>query len=159
VEAIMRNVWVLTLAAAMTCGVAQAQLCEPDLVWAEIDGDQVTVHHENAEFNCCPIMEYQIVQNGSLIDIFEVEVEAQCFCDCCFDLMHAAVDLAPGPYTARVWGAYGCDPEPCGTVDFTIEEGQGSPQAFTLLSNCGGWTGEQVVFADGFERGNSSRWD
>ena len=149
----------LAVVAISALGVAWADECPPDVVWAEVVGDQVTVHHEQAEFNCCPVLEHTIVQDGNLIDIYEVEVEALCFCVCCFDLMHALVDLPPGTYTVRVWGAYGCDPNPCGTTQFTVLEGQGFPSTFSMASACGGWPGERVLFADGFERGNTSRWE
>lgn len=155
----MRSAWALALIVGLGFGAAPADECPPDRVWVEVTGDLVTVHHEDAEFNCCPVLEHHVVMSGAVIDIFEVELQGLCLCVCCFDLMHALVDLAPGTYTVRVWGAYGCDPDPCGSALFTVGDGQGFPSAFSMASGCGGWPGEQILFADGFERGNTSRWE
>ena len=154
----MKRVVVLFLAAASVPALALAQWCDEDVFWAEVAGDQVTVHHQQAEFNCCPVFELDIVRDGFEIDIFETELESPCDCNCCFDFMHVLVDLEPGVYTARVWGAYGCDPDPCGEVSFFVGNGTNHPSAFSTVSDCGGWQSAEALFADGFERGDSSRW-
>ena len=108
----MKPTCAVALLAAVAWLPVWADECPPDVVWAEVEGDQVTVHHESAEFNCCPVLEYEVVQNGYEVDIYELEVEAQCLCVCCFDLMHALVDLAPGTYTVRVWVPTAATPSP-----------------------------------------------
>jgi hypothetical protein len=133
--------------------------CPPDEVWVEVTGCGVLVHHDNALFNCCPTWEHEIVSSGSLIDIFEHEILAQCYCVCCFDLIHVLHGLAPGTYTVRVWGAYGCEDTPCGIVDFTVPGGgDGLLSSMTVASGCGGWGNLQLIFADGFESGDVSVW-
>jgi hypothetical protein len=142
--------------AMLALPVAADDLCPPDEVWAIVDGSSVFVHHDFAQFNCCPEMAYEISQDGWLIDIFETELLGVCFCECCFDLTHELRDLAPGTYTVRVWGAYGCQDVPCGEAEFTISQGTGSPVVETAMSGCGGWSG--LIFADGFDSGDLSRW-
>jgi len=137
-------------------GLAQ---CPPDTVWAEVRPEVVLVHHDSAEFNCCPELEHEVVVDGFTVDVFEVEVTASCFCTCCFDLVHQLADLPPGAYQVRVWGAYGCDPDPCGTTQFTVEQGEGPSSAMTLASACGGWGGAELIFADGFASGDTHRWE
>jgi len=157
----------LLLVGLVTAGVlgtpvaARAQGCPPDDVWAEVVGSSALIHHDDAEFNCCPIMEYEVIQNGPDIDIWEIEVIGQCFCICCFDLIHQLDGLAPGSYTVRVFGAYGCDPDPCGTTQLTIpvwsvctKELPDSVTLTSFMSGCGGWS----LFTDNFESGDTSAW-
>ncbi|MCD4750857.1 MAG: hypothetical protein K8R59_15900 [Thermoanaerobaculales bacterium] len=152
---------VLVLFAAVDCVQAQ-DVCPPDVVWSEVGCRSVFVHHDLAEFNCCPTMDYQISQGGFTIDIFEIEVEPGCYCVCCFDLTHELTGLAPGIYTARVWGAYGCEDTPCGSTVFTVPEPPAAAQSakttpfmVSSMSDCGGWP----LFADDFESGSTSAWD
>lgn len=153
----MRMITIAVLVLMLTCFAGPAfgdDLCPPDEVWVEIDGDTALVHHESALFNCCPIMESEIVVDGWMIDIVENEVEALCWCECCFDLLHEVRDLTPGSYTVRVWGAYGCDEDPCGSAEFTIGAGGGVPSLVSAMSGCGGW----ALFVDGFESGDTTAW-
>jgi hypothetical protein len=139
--------------------------CPADEVWAEVGESVVHIHHHSAEFNCCPVMAFEIDRDGPTIDIYEIEVEPQCYCICCFDLRHELSDLEPGDYTVRVWGAYGCETTPCGLTDFTVPAARAvevltPPAAKTtelmssFMSDCGGWT----IFSDGFESGSTSAW-
>jgi len=132
--------------------------CPPDDVWVEVVSWGVLVHHDHALFNCCPVIEYEIVHNDDIIDIFETEVLAPCYCVCCFDLIHILHGLAPGTYTVRVWGAYGCQTTPCDTADFTVPGDAGWLSSMTVSSGCGGWGDRQLIFADGFESGDDSVW-
>jgi len=140
---------------------ARAQSCPPDDVWAEVVGGTALIHHDDAEFNCCPIMEYELTQNGWDIDIWETEVLGECYCICCFDLVHELDGLAHGTYTVRVYGAYGCDPDPCGTVEVTIPASSAATKSLpfsatmtSFMSGCGGWS----LFTDNFESGTTSAW-
>ena len=140
----------------------QAQdLCPPDRVWSEVDGGSVFIHHDFAEFNCCPTMDYQITQDGFTINISEIEVEPGCFCVCCVDLTHELTGLTPGIYTAWVKGAYGCEHTPCGNTVFTVPQppvaplaAKATPSMISSMSDCGGWP----LFADDFESGSTSAW-
>jgi hypothetical protein len=154
-------VGVVVVALAAAPAVVRAQGCPPDDVWAEVVGGSALVHHDAAEFNCCPVMEYEVAQNGWDIDIREIEVQPQCFCICCFDLIHQLDGLAPGTYTVRVFGAYGCDPDPCGTVQLTIPVWRAytkdlptSVALTSIMSGCGGWS----LFSDNFESGDPTGW-
>lgn len=129
--------------------------CPPDEVWVEVEGSTALIHHDNALFNCCPEMEIEIVIEEAVIDVFENEILAQCYCVCCFDLTHELDNLAVGTYTVRVWGAYGCETQPCGTAELVVtEDVVDDPSISSAMSSCGGWP----LFADGFERGDLSAW-
>jgi hypothetical protein len=66
-----------------------------DVVWAEVVGSTVRVHHDAAIYNCCPeAIIYDTSIQGSLIQIVETEVNPQCLCMCCFNL-EVAVDEVP----------------------------------------------------------------
>jgi hypothetical protein len=151
----MRVRFAVVLAGLMLAGAnALAQECPPDEVQVTVDGNTAVVHHLNALFNCCPTMDYEIQLDGWEIDIFEHEILAECYCVCCFDLSHELRDLIPGTYTVRVWGAYGCENEPCAAAQFTVVEGSGDLMWLTRMSDCGGWP----TFEDGFESGTTGEW-
>ena len=60
-------------AAVLLLGVigAWGQECPPDDVWATVQGDTVTVHHDNAIFNCCMQFDSTVNQYGYTVDIEE----------------------------------------------------------------------------------------
>jgi len=88
-------------------------------------------------------------------------VEAQDFCPP--DVVWSELTgLAPGIYTAWVWGAYGCMDTPCGSTVFTVPEpppgaraAKATSSMVSSMSDCGGWP----LFADDFESGSTSAWD
>ncbi|MEA3312524.1 MAG: FlgD immunoglobulin-like domain containing protein [candidate division WOR-3 bacterium] len=115
--------------------------CPNERVWSEVFSDTVLIHHDDAYFNCCPDMEYEIVQHADTIEIYERDLDTHpCECLCCFDLVHVLAGLEPGTYIARVWGAIGCEDRPCGVTKFTVSEKKEGFRTTNLMSNCGGWS-------------------
>ncbi len=52
-------VWRIMICAVLLASAAPASAdfwCNgiPDAVWCEVDGATVLIHHDHAEYNCCP---------------------------------------------------------------------------------------------------------
>jgi len=118
---------------------ASAQWCDPDVVTAWATGSTITVSHENAEFNCCMGIQFLLIPNDYMLDLYEVEFGMPCFCTCCFDLITTIVDVAPGTYLVRVFDAV--TEEMYGQVWVTVEGADGARAGLgdTEQSPCGGW--------------------
>ena len=67
----------------------------------------LSITHINAAFNCCPgeLTAHSKVANGT-IKIEEKETEAQCFCNCLYDLTYKISNITPGKYTLKVIEPY-----------------------------------------------------
>ncbi|MFQ6105349.1 MAG: FlgD immunoglobulin-like domain containing protein [Candidatus Glassbacteria bacterium] len=78
-------------------------LCDPDSIAAEVSADSVLVYHFDAEYNCCPHLDFLIEQEDTIIHIEERDTLPICECDCCFDLTIVLKGLASGTYRIKVW--------------------------------------------------------
>lgn len=112
-----------------------------DIVRAEAIGNTIQVYHNQAEWNCCAKIQFDLAQAEDTLNLFETETFAvgPCFCLCCFDLMTSIIDVAPGTYLVRVLAAE--TGELFGEVWVTVEIGQwGGPRlGAPSQSPCGGW--------------------
>gem|GEM_PF-757901 len=85
---------------------------DEDCVTYEYDGiGTLILEHNNAGFNCCPIIAADISITGSSITIVESETYEfePCPCQCLFDLDYRIYNLPPGVYMIRVEGV--CAPD------------------------------------------------
>ncbi len=77
-----------------------------DCIEYEYDGeDLLLLNHINAGFNCCPIIQANIVIDGSVITITEGETFdsfGPCYCLCLFDVDYQLAGVEPGEYTIVV---------------------------------------------------------
>jgi hypothetical protein len=135
---------VLILASLLVFSVA-AQGGEPpcrDTVRAVAVGNTIQVYHDQAEWNCCAKIQFNLVQAQDTLNLFETETfeVGPCHCDCCFDLSTTIVDVAPGTYLVRVLDAQ--TSEVFGEVWVTVEIGQWNQPGLgePSQSPCGGWT-------------------
>jgi hypothetical protein len=133
----------LIVASSMVLSVA-AQGGEPpcrDTVRAQAIGNTIQMYHDQAEWNCCASIQFNLVQVQDTFSLFETETFAvgPCHCDCCFDLSTTIVDVAPGTYLVRVLDAQ--TSAIFGEVWVTVEIGQwGQPGLGPpSQSPCGGW--------------------
>lgn len=132
---------------------AAAQAGEPpciDSVSAQSSGNTILVYHDQAEWNCCATIQFDMVQTDDTLNVFETETFATgpCHCDCCFDLSTNIMNVPPGTYLVRVLNA--ATDEVFGEVSVTIEVGQlGQPVlGESSQSPCGGWAiGETDVIS------------
>lgn len=62
--------------------------------------------HVNAGFNCCPLLDTQIMIEDDTITITETELEGNCDCLCLFDPTYQIVNLPPGVYAITVVEPY-----------------------------------------------------
>jgi hypothetical protein len=91
----------LCLVAFAGSSSAQMNWCEnADSFYAEVEGSTITVHHLAALYNCCPDdFDYEVVQQGDVIEIEEAEILTMpCLCLCCFNLSVEIEDVVPGTY-------------------------------------------------------------
>jgi len=112
-----------------------------DTVRAEAIGNTIQVYHDQAQWNCCANIEFELAQAQDTLNLFETETfeVGPCHCLCCFDLMTSIVDVAPGTYLVRVLAAE--TGELFGEVWVTVEIGQwgGPVLGEPSQSPCGGW--------------------
>jgi hypothetical protein len=73
-------------------------------VWGEADGDDIVLHLENLDANCCPSAGADIVQDGFSIevDFQDVTADEACGCMCVMDFEVRIADLGPGSYSVDV---------------------------------------------------------
>ena len=63
----------------------------------------ISIHHINAGFNCCPDdFDVPVSVSGSSIIIDETGVDGNCYCECLYDLSFTLTGLKPGKYTVIV---------------------------------------------------------
>jgi hypothetical protein len=69
--------------------------------WWYVGGNTLHLKHVNAGFNCCPVVDADIVVEGAAITVEEIEIEGNCYCLCLFDLEYKIENLAPAVYDLR----------------------------------------------------------
>jgi hypothetical protein len=79
---------------------AQSPLCD-DFIYAVVDEGNLALHHQGAEYNCCPIgFTYDFSFEGETLRVTESEILPEpCDCNCCFDLVARLADVPPGQYS------------------------------------------------------------
>jgi hypothetical protein len=103
---------VLVLFATVHPSAAQSIGCDgwPDSVYARVDSSTITVYHNWAEYNCCPVdVVYDVTQVADTIRIREREVVTDpCPCLCCYNLSLGIDDVPAGSYTISFsWNDWG----------------------------------------------------
>ena len=94
-----------------------------DAVTAEVEGSTITIHHDNALYNCChDPFEYSSSQEGNLILVHETEVLVHpCHCLCCFNLSNKIENVQPGEYQIDFsWHDYESGGEEHRSVQVTV---------------------------------------
>ncbi len=132
------------LIAGLFLAGAASSLYSSGTVWSEVADNVAYVHHDKADFNCCPAMAFERNQDGTSIDIYELDqCTNPCLCDCVFDFTHKFKGLLPGTYTARVWESSRCDDKYslAGITTFKIVLEDNEPENQSAMSECGGWSG------------------
>jgi hypothetical protein len=100
---------------------------EPDSIIITVNGNNITVMHADALYNCCLNIDTEVVQQGFVINLYEDEWgEDPCYCLCYYDLETTVYDLLPGTYTINVYNDQG---EYVGGGTATIEGGKGPDPA------------------------------
>jgi len=112
-----------------------------DTVRAQAIGNTIQVYHNQAQWNCCATIQFDLVPAQDTLNLLETETFSvgPCHCDCCFDLSTTIVDVTPGTYLVRVLDAQ--TGEVFGEVWVTVETGQLYPLGLgeSSQSPCGGW--------------------
>jgi hypothetical protein len=134
---------------------AGAWPCADDTVRAVVVTNAIHVYHDEAEWNCCATIEFDLAAHADTFDLYESETYSgdPCFCSCCFDLLATITGAAPGDYLVRVLAAASGElfgevwvnvPEVVPGGDAAAESSALSACAAglggTLQSPCGGWT-------------------
>jgi len=80
--------------------------CE-DSVRATALRGSIHVYHDQAEWNCCATIAFDLDARGDTFDLYESETfeVGPCDCLCCFDLVATITDVPPGDYLVRVLAA------------------------------------------------------
>ena len=78
-----------------------------DTVRAVVVGSNINVYHDQAEWNCCATIAFDLDARGDTFDLYESETfeVGPCHCLCCFDLVATITDVPPGDYLVRVLAA------------------------------------------------------
>jgi len=92
---------------------------DPDNIIITVSGNNITVLHADAFYNCCFQITTEVVQTDSVINLYEHTSGEPCFCMCYFDLTTTIYNLDPGTYTINVYNA---DGEYVGGGTATIEK-------------------------------------
>ncbi|UCF79046.1 MAG: hypothetical protein JSW03_01950 [Candidatus Eiseniibacteriota bacterium] len=134
----------ITVSAACYCLAAQAgdPPCNGS-VSAGSSGSTIVVHHDQAEWNCCAEIEFELSASQDTLNLYEFETFGEmgpCLCLCCFDLTTTIEDVPPGDYLVRVLN--GLSGELFGEVWVTVTWGLMGEISLggTAQSPCGGWT-------------------
>jgi hypothetical protein len=141
-----RAIFLIPLAFAFTvllCSRAEAGFAPcSDSVRAEVDGSTLDIFHDQAEWNCCATIVFELLAEGNTFNLYEFETfeMGPCNCICCFDLSTSIVDVAPGDYLVRVLSGH--TGEVFAEIWVTVEEGQSGVPSLggVAQSPCGGWT-------------------
>jgi hypothetical protein len=95
---------------------------DPDSIIITVSGDDITVLHVDAFYNCCFEITTEVVQVEYDINLYEHTSGDPCYCLCYYDLETTIYDLLPGTYTINVYNDQG---EYVGGGTVTIEGGKG----------------------------------
>ncbi|KPJ59672.1 MAG: hypothetical protein AMJ46_09980 [Latescibacteria bacterium DG_63] len=124
-----------------------------DIVRAEAVGSTINVYHDQAEWNCCATMLFELFEVQDTFNLLEFETFefGPCVCLCCFDLSTSILHVAPGEYLVRVINGHSGGI--FGEVWVTVEEGPWDEPSLGGIaqSPCGGW-------GVGVEEPASSTW-
>lgn len=94
---------------------------DPDSIEIIVSGNDITVFHFDAFYNCCLTVTTEVAQDGYVINLHEHEFgDDPCYCLCYYDLETTIYDLEAGTYTISVYDA---DGEYVGGGTAAIEEG------------------------------------
>jgi len=80
---------------------------DPDSIIIYVTGNDITVLHKDAFYNCCYEISVEIVQDGNVFNLYEHESGEPCYCMCYFDITTTIYDLELGTYTINVYNAEG----------------------------------------------------
>ncbi len=86
--------------------LASAQFNLEDLFELEVDGSTLTIHHDQARYNCCwTSMEYEISHVDFVLTVVENEIidGPACACLCYYDLTVEVTDLPAGEWLLEFW--------------------------------------------------------
>jgi hypothetical protein len=135
----------LAAAALVACFGFTAYAGEPpcnDTVGAQVMENTILVRHDQAEWNCCAEIVFELSVAQDTFNLYEFETFGEwgpCVCICCFDLTTTVRDVAPGDYLVRVLD--GLSGEIFGEVWVTVEPELSGMASLggTEQSECGGW--------------------
>lgn len=95
------------------------------------------IHHANAGFNCCPVIDKRIEVHADTITVTEIEVSGDCDCLCLFDLYYTISNLRVGIYHVMIVEPY---LQPGDTpLEFTIDLRQDREGEYCLERNYYPW--------------------
>ena len=96
----MRTLILLVSLCVLISFAAEAQYwCwDADEIIADVEGDQVTIHHLADFINCCPDPITYDIAVGDATIMVEEQSTAGCYCLCCFNLSVTLEDVPAGPW-------------------------------------------------------------
>lgn len=133
----MSKVITLMVALLLIAGLATAEV-----FWLEVDGCNVTVGNENAEFNCGSVLYGDMEIVDWTVRLFEIEdlVDPQ-YCICLFDMKFHFQVSEPGEYQLEFWRVpWDGQPFVIWEAGFLVIEGGIPGEVLVQQSECGGWT-------------------
>ncbi|MBC8479818.1 MAG: right-handed parallel beta-helix repeat-containing protein, partial [FCB group bacterium] len=92
-----------------------------DSLYIEIQGDIVTLHHNQTYRNCGSEFDMQVDMENFQITVTEVDLGQPAFCECYFDLSVTFGPLIPGNYALNIFGTDDYYGEFWGNLEFEIE--------------------------------------
>jgi hypothetical protein len=94
----------LAVAVLLVALTSPAQECEETFSFETLPGT-IVVHHDQALYNCCAWIDFDVDQDEFQIVIRESEQfeSGPCDCLCCFDVSVKIAGLWPGIYEVTVW--------------------------------------------------------
>jgi len=78
-----------------------------DEMIVKINGNNITVIHQNAVYNCCiDKIEVTLSISGNILKLIEKEIVGMpCACVCTFDIESVINNLSKGDYIIQIWNA------------------------------------------------------
>ncbi len=80
---------------------------DPDSIIITVSGDDITVLHKDAFYNCCFEISVEVIQQDDIFNLYEHTSGEECDCLCYFDISTTICDLEPGTYMINVYNADG----------------------------------------------------